>query len=321
MPQLRVCWTRQTLPCKQDGMSSGPRAAHYLRHCAVPILVLGALMEASGACAPRACREPTANPLPSAPAAAPGGTSEAPARTPEAQVTPAAGEDTLLTVAERAVAAPDRSDADRALDQGRQPAKVLAFFGVGPGLSVGEVAAGLGYTTELIARMVGDGGRVYAQNHRFVLERFAEGPWSERLKKPVMKNVVRVDRELEDPMPPEARELDAVISILFYHDTVWQKTDRDRMNRAIFAALRRGGVYGIVDHSATPGSGGADTETLHRIDESLVVSEVERAGFKLEARGDFLRNPDDARDWNASPRAAGERRGTSDRFVLRFVKP
>jgi len=48
---------------------------------------------------------------------------------------------------------------------------------------------------------------------------------------------------------------------------------------------------------------------------------VEAAGFRLAAEGDFLRNPDDARDWSASPRNAGERRGTSDRFVLKFVKP
>jgi predicted methyltransferase len=93
------------------------------------------------------------------------------------------------------------------------------------------------------------------------------------------------------------------------------------MNKAVFKALRSGGVYGIVDHSAKPGSGLADVETLHRIDEPVVKREAQAAGFELAAEADFLRNPQDARDWSASPRTAAERRGTSDRFVLKFVKP
>jgi predicted methyltransferase len=62
-------------------------------------------------------------------------------------------------------------------------------------------------------------------------------------------------------------------------------------------------------------------KTFHRIEETVVRQEVERAGFKLRAVGDFLRNPADTHDWNDSPSAAGPRRGTSDRFVLDFVKP
>jgi predicted methyltransferase len=69
------------------------------------------------------------------------------------------------------------------------------------------------------------------------------------------------------------------------------------------------------------GSGTTETETLHRIEESAVRAEVERAGFKLAAEAQFLRNPTDSRDWNDSPLAAADRRGTSDRFVLKFVKP
>jgi len=136
-----------------------------------------------------------------------------------------------------------------------------------------------------------------------------------------MANVTRVDRELDDPLPPEAQNLDAVFLVLVYHDTVWQGVDRARMNAAIFRALRPGGVYVIVDHSARAGTGTADVQTLHRIDEEVVKTEVPQAGFKLAAEGDFLRNPSDPRDWNASPRAAAEKRGTSDRFALKFVKP
>jgi len=216
---------------------------------------------------------------------------------------------------------PDRLEADRALDAGRRPEELLAFFEVAPGLRFGEIGAGGGYTTELVARALGERGRVFAENNRLVLERFAAKPWGDRLQRVAMRNVVRVDREFDDPFPPEARDLDAVYIVLFYHDTVWMGADRDRMNRAIWNALRPGGFYYVVDHAARPGSGIADVQTLHRIDEAFVIAEVERAGFKLSAVGDFLRNPADKHDWNDSPRTAGDRRGTSDRFALQFVKP
>jgi len=219
------------------------------------------------------------------------------------------------------VAAPNRSDADRALDSGRHPAEMLAFFEVSPGLRVAELGAGGGYTSELLARAVDPGGVVFAQNSRFILDRFAEKPWSERLSKPVMQHVVRVDREFDDPFPPEAHDLDAVFIVLLYHDTVWMKVDRSKMNRAVFQALRPGGIYAVVDHSARPGAGLDDVQTLHRIEETTLKKEIEQAGFELAGEADFLRNPADARDWNDSPSAAGERRGTSDRFVVKFVKP
>ena len=133
--------------------------------------------------------------------------------------------------------------------------------------------------------------------------------------------MLRLDRPFDDPFPPDVRDLDAVLIVLFYHATVWMTVDRERMNRAVFRALAAGDVYGIVDHSARPATGLADVQTLHRIEESVLRREVEAAGFRLAAEGDFLRSPEDDRDWSASPRVAGERRGTSDRFVLAFVKP
>ena len=216
---------------------------------------------------------------------------------------------------------PDRLETDRALDAGRHAEDLLAFLEAGPGAHVGEIGAGGGYTTELVARAVGDGGRVFAENNRFLLEKFAAKPWSDRLERRAMRSVVRVDRELDDPFPPEVRDLDSVYIVLFYHDVVWMGADRDRMNRAVFSALRPGGSYFVIDHAARPGSGTADAKTLHRIDEAFVIAEVQRAGFQLHAVGDFLRNPADQHDWNASPGAAGQRRGTSDRFALQFVKP
>jgi len=93
------------------------------------------------------------------------------------------------------------------------------------------------------------------------------------------------------------------------------------VNRAVFAALKPGGLFAVVDHSGRDGTGSTEAKTLHRIEEKAVRTEIEKAGFRLRAEGAFLRNAGDTRDWSASPGAAGEKRGTSDRFVLAFEKP
>jgi predicted methyltransferase len=258
------------------------------------------------------------------------GSSAPPAEYPAADVAPAESVSPNPTASvgtippayyQAIIEAPDRSADDRKLDDGRKPAELLSFFGIAPGQKVADLMAGGGYTTELLARAVGTSGVVYGQNSPFILERFAEKPWSARLQTPAMAHVVRVDRALDEPLPADVHDLDAVTLVLFYHDAVWMKVDRDKMNRAIFAALKPGGVYGIVDHQSRAGVGLEDVQTLHRIDEKIVQEEVERAGFKLAASGEFLKTPSDTYDWSTSPAVAGERRGTSDRFVLRFVKP
>jgi predicted methyltransferase len=226
-----------------------------------------------------------------------------------------------MTLANAVVAAADRSPEDRALDAGRKPVELLAFLGIQPGWRIADLGAGGGYTTELLKRAVGSEGTVYGQNSKALLDMFAEKPWSARLEKPVMKGVVRLNRDFDDPFPKDMRPLDAVTMVLFYHDTVWLAVNRENMNKAVFAALKPGGVFVIVDHSARPGDGIKMASTFHRIEEDVVKSEVLAAGFVLDGEADFLRNKDDTRDWNDSPRAAGERRGTSDRFVLRFRKP
>ncbi len=222
------------------------------------------------------------------------------------------------------VDAADRSAEDRALDASRKPAALLAVLKLQPGAKVAEIGAGGGYTSELLARAVGPTGRVWGQNAPFVLERFAEAPWSERLKKPVMSPVRRLDRPFDDPFPDDFAgqgKLDAVANVLFYHDTIWQEVDRAAMNKDILDALKPGGVYLIVDHAARPEDGMKVTKTLHRIAEDALIADITAAGFVLESHAGFLRNPADTCDWNASRAAEVAKRGTSDRFVLVFRKP
>jgi predicted methyltransferase len=253
---------------------------------------------------------------PSAPASPPSGT----------PASGTSGEQHMKTVdvppAIRAVVdAPDRDAADKALDAGRKPGELLAFAGIKPGMKVADLAAGGGYTTELLVRAVGPSGVVYSQNSPTIVEKFAARPWGLRLGKPVNKSVVKLIRDFDDPLPPEAKDLDAVVMVLFYHDTFWMKVDQAKMNAAVFRALKPGGVFVILDHSGRPGTGTTEVQTLHRIEEAQVRKEVPLAGFKLAADADVWRNPDDKRDWNSSPMAAGDKRGTSDRFALKFVKP
>ncbi len=236
---------------------------------------------------------------------------------------PAISADQVPQNIKAAVDAASRPAPDRALDQGRRPDQMLAFFGIHPGMKVGEIFAGGGYTTQLLSGAVGPDGTVYAQNPVFPPERkkIADA-FQARLQNPQLKNVVAISKgyDADDLLGVAPGSLDAVITNMNYHDLVLFNADRAKVNGAIFKALKSGGIYGIVDHSAKAGSGLNDLK-LHRIDEDFVISEVEKSGFKLAAASGALRHPEDDRTWVTNPQGAGARRGTSDRFMLKFIKP
>lgn len=244
----------------------------------------------------------------------------APAVTPPPPPPPANKITTAQSI-QAAIDSPDRTADDKALDAGRKPAELLAFLNVSEGKRVAELFAGGGYTVELLARVVGPTGMVYGQNSKMVLEKFAEKPWSERLARLASPNIVRVDRELDAPLPPEANKLDLVVMHLVYHDTVHLGVDREAMNLAIWNALKPGGEYAIIDHSAKEGTAANDARSLHRIEPGFVQGEVQQPGFVLDRKSDMFANPEDTRDWSTSPGDAADKRGTSDRFVLVFKKP
>jgi predicted methyltransferase len=252
------------------------------------------------------------------------------------------------------VASPDRSAADRTNDLRRKPEQMLLFIGIRPGMVALDLSAGGGYTTELLARAIGPTGTVYGQSQPRNPGRPPPAPAApegashpasaaDALPAPARASpprasaaalaerennlrstgvdaaaIVAVVQPFDDPLPAALADgqLDLVTLMFNYHDLGFLGVDRARMNRAIFRALKPGGLYVIADHSGRPGTAISESGTLHRIEETFLRSEVEASGFKLAAEADFLRNPADPRDRNTPhpPQA-------KDEFVLKFVKP
>ncbi len=208
------------------------------------------------------------------------------------------------------IASPLRSEDDRKADENRKPLALLRFAQLQAGMTVLDISAGGGYTTQLMALAVGPRGKVWSQLEQprpALDQRLAEHPQA---------NIEVLLRPLEDPFPAAAPRVDLVTLVLSYHDIAYAPVNRSRMNRAIFAALKPGGHLLLIDHAAKPGHGLSDVKTLHRIDKRTVRSEIESVGFVFEAEADFLRNPKDRRE-----RAFFDMTTPTDRFVLRFVKP
>jgi predicted methyltransferase len=185
------------------------------------------------------------------------------------------------------LADPVRTERDHGMDERRHPVELLQFADVRPGMRVLDMVAGTGYTSQLLVLAVGPSGKVWAQTQQ------AGAALKERMAAHPQANFIVAARPFEDPVPPEAAPLDLVTLILNYHDITYLPVDRDAMNRKVFAALKPGGSYVIVDHSALAGTGISVGKTLHRIEESFVVAEVKRAGFVLDREGSFMRNAAD----------------------------
>jgi predicted methyltransferase len=208
------------------------------------------------------------------------------------------------------IASPIRTDQDRRMDATRHPAEFLQFAQVKPGMRVLDVSAGAGYTSQLLALAVGPAGTVWAQREQpgvTLTKRLGDHPQA---------NLVPVLRPFDDPVPEQASKLDLVTLVLNYHDISYLPVDRARMNQRLFAALRPGGHFIVIDHAAKAGADISVGKTLHRIDEAIVLAEVRQAGFVLEAASDFLRDPADTRELSS-----GDSKVPTDKFALRFVKP
>jgi len=214
----------------------------------------------------------------------------------------------------KAVADPGRAQ-DAQNDGRRKAAEIVAFSGVKPGDKVLELIPGGGYFTRVFSKVVGPKGRVYAVQPN----EYDEKPDKIKAIAAEYGNVdllMQPAAKLTAPQP-----VDVVFTSQNYHDypdKFMGPTDLAVLNAAVFAVLKPGGVYVIVDHSAEPGSGLRDTDTLHRIDAAAVKQQVVAAGFEYVGESDVLRNPADDRKTNVFSPAI---RGRTDQFVYKFRKP
>ena len=202
----------------------------------------------------------------------------------------------------------ERPQNERELDGARKPNEVLAFYGVKRGDKVVDIWAGRGYYTAILSQVVGSEGVVYTANPN------SRAEINDRWKAPSFANVRITDGPLEKLAIPQDGSLDFVLIHLNYHDLA--PDVRIAMNKRVLTALKRGGVYAVVDHFAKDGTGNDAAKTLHRIDKQLVIKEVTGSGFTLGKEGTMLRKPEDPRDFNVN-----KERNKDDRFVLAFVKP
>ncbi|HEX4408232.1 MAG TPA: methyltransferase [Xanthobacteraceae bacterium] len=213
------------------------------------------------------------------------------------------------------LSAPDRSDADKQADARRDPTPLLVLAGVKPGMNVLDMGAGGGYSTELMARAVAPNGKVYGQNPSDVSDK-QKAAFQARLAGPGGKDIIADTAPFDDPVPAGVSNLDLVTFLFYYHDTAYMSVDRAAMNRKLFAALKPGGVLIVADHSAQPGQGLTVVKTLHRIEESTERQEIEAAGFKFVAEGNFWRSAADTHDFPSYKPVV-----PVDNFVLKFERP
>jgi predicted methyltransferase len=221
-----------------------------------------------------------------------------------------------------AVSDPSRPAEDVARDADRKPTATLAFAGVKPGDKVADYIANSGYFTRLLAGVVGPKGHVYAvELDEIVKEGNGAKGFAELKDWAQGRANVSLDTEQSTSSPRFPERLDVFWITLNYHDLhdkFLGPVDIAMFNKAVFAALKPGGVYIILDHVAAAGSQADVTEKLHRIDPALVRQEVEAAGFKFDGESPILANPSDPHTvamWDKSVK------GRTDQFLYRFRKP
>ena len=221
------------------------------------------------------------------------------------------------------VAAPGRSADNVKLDAGRKPAELLRFLGLEQGMAVLDMFGGNRYWAEITAPAVGANGKVLVWEPTQFYD--DEGKTAFAAFAAKAPNVSIVASPFEAPNLP-ANYADFALINLDYHDVYWTndkykvvRMEPDAWLKTLYAAVKPGGVIGVVDHAANPGGDTrAVVEKTHRIDPAVVKADFVRAGFVLEGESDMYRNPaDDHSLLVFDPKI----RGKTDRFVLKFRKP
>ncbi|GGO95805.1 class I SAM-dependent methyltransferase [Stakelama pacifica] len=209
------------------------------------------------------------------------------------------------------------------LDADRKPAEVLNFLGLKKGDVAADIMAGSGYYSEIMARLVGPKGKVVAYEPTQFYDEKAKASWHSLIGREPNVSVVSYPF---DKFAAPADTYDFVMLHMVYHDQYWEsakygipRSDPAVFVKTLYAAMKPGGIVGVVDHVANPNDDTrATVEAMHRIDPAVVKADFEAAGFVLEDSSDVLSNPDDAHDKSVFDPAI---RGHTDRIVYRFRKP
>jgi predicted methyltransferase len=225
-----------------------------------------------------------------------------------------------------ALADAGRPAEDVSRDAARKPAAVIAFAGLHAGQRVIDFIPGGGYWTRIFSGVVGPKGHVYALVPGQAAAFFAKPTATITAFAATHPNVEVVTSGAGGFAVPGG-PVDMFWTAQNYHD-LYNPQAKDApkptaatllgINKAVFATLKPGGVYLIIDHVAPAGSGTSDTNTLHRIDPDAVMKDVTAAGFVFVGRSEVLRNPGDPHDKIVFDSSI---RGHTDQFVFKFRKP
>jgi len=241
-----------------------------------------------------------------------------------------------------AIDGPQRSAANRARDAARHPFETLRFFGLTPTQTVIEIAPGAGWYTEILAPYLRERGGLYLAHYPVSAASEGERQARARFQDKLAKSPEVYGRAVLGSLPDGARGFtdiapaggaDAVLTFRNVHN--WIESDQlDAMLRAFFAVLKPGGVLGVEEHRAAPGTPLAQVIASGYVPEELVIARARAAGFEWVARSEVNANPKDSKDhangvWSLPPtlrggdtdRARFVAIGESDRMTLKFVKP
>lgn len=251
---------------------------------------------------------------------------------------------------DQVIAGDHRDAVNRARDQYRHPKQTLQFFGLEPGMTVVEIWPGAGWYTEILAPVLRESGTFYgaafaitddsSEYIRNIQEKFLD----KLAQQPGIYDRVRVT-ELGPGRtgiaPPGSADL--VLTFRNVHNWMYLKFAPEAF-RAFYDALKPGGIFGVVEHRAAPGTTVERMIKSGYVSEDQVIELAREAGFELEARSEINANPADTKDypprgvWSLPPNfeqcrkmdagaeqdACMERYraiGESDRMTLRFRKP
>lgn len=214
-----------------------------------------------------------------------------------------------------------RSAAEKARDEERKPRQKLEFFGLREDMRVVELVPGSGWFTKIMAPVLADKGQLYLALGTTQVEALARSvpalSKAKVLPLEVKMTPVAGRRGQFDLTPFSLGVQDIDLALTFRNLHNFSATGRAELNKAVFAALKPGGHYGVVDHTRRHNEPD-NPENSRRLDPVLVIKEIQAAGFVLEDFSPLHFKADDELRYEVGRKSVT---GNSDRFMLLFRKP